>query len=146
MSKSAATRRIAAAVGDEIARLVADPAAPLPLADIAVLVRTNRQARLIKASLSERRIPSVLYGAGNIFDTPEAGEILQVLTGMLEHRREERFRAALVTDMLGVSAAEIDCAAASEHHLGKPAGTLPGVCRRVEPLRIHAYDAVVDGP
>ena len=117
VSKSDATRRIAAAVGDEIARLVAATAAPLPLADIAVLVRTNRQSRLIKESLSERRIPSVLYGAGNIFDTPEAGEILQVLTGVLEHRREERFRAALVTDMLGVSAAEIDRAAASEHQL-----------------------------
>ncbi len=117
VSKSDATRRIAAAVGNEIARLVAATAAPLPLADIAVLVRTNRQARLMKASLSERRIPSVLYGAGNIFDTPEAGEILQVLTGVLEHRREERFRAALVTDMLGVSAAEIDHAAQSEHQL-----------------------------
>lgn len=117
MSKGDATRRIAAAVGDEIARLVAATAAPLPLADIAVLVRTNRQARLIKESLSERRIPSVLYGAGNIFDSPEAGEILQVLRGVLENGREERFRAALVTDMLGVSAAEIDLAAVSEDRL-----------------------------
>ncbi|MGB5620007.1 MAG: UvrD-helicase domain-containing protein, partial [Desulfobacterales bacterium] len=117
VSKSDATRQIAAAVGNEIARLVAATASPLPLADIAVLVRTNRQARLIKESLSERRIPSVLYGAGNIFDTPEAWEILRVLTGVLEHRREERLRAALVTDMLGVSAAEIDHAAASEHQL-----------------------------
>ena len=117
VNKSDATRRIAAAVGDEIARLVAATAAPLPLADIAVLVRTNRQARLMKESLSVRRIPSVLYGAGNIFDTPEAWEILQVLTGVLEHHREERFRAALVTDMLGLSAAEIDRAAVSEHQL-----------------------------
>jgi exodeoxyribonuclease V beta subunit len=117
VNKSDATRRIAAAVGDEIARQVAATAAPLPLADIAVLVRTNRQARLMKESLSERRIPSVLYGAGNIFDTPEALEILQVLTGVLEHHREVRFRAALVTDMLGISAAEIDRAAVSEHQL-----------------------------
>jgi exodeoxyribonuclease V beta subunit len=117
VNKSDATRRIAAAVGDEIVRLVAATAAPLPLADIAVLVRTNRQARLMKESLSERRIPSVLYGAGNIFDTPEASEILQVLTGVLQHHREERFRAALVTDMLGVSAAEIDRAVVNEHQL-----------------------------
>lgn len=117
VNKSDATRRIAAAVGDEIARLVTATAAPPPLADIAVLVRTNRQAQLMKDSLSERRIPSVLYGAGNIFDTSEAGEILQVLTGVLEHLREERFRAALVTDMMGVSAAEIDRAAVSEHQL-----------------------------
>ena len=48
VNKSDATRRIAAAVGDEIARQVAATAAPLPLADIAVLVRTNRQARLMK--------------------------------------------------------------------------------------------------
>ena len=117
VNKSDATRRIAAAVGDEITRLVVATAAPLPLADIAVLVRTNRQARLMKECLSERRIPSVLYGAGNIFDTPEAWEILQVLTGVFEHHREERFRAALVTDMLGVSAAEIERAAVSEHQL-----------------------------
>ena len=117
VNKGDATRRIAAAVGDEIARLVAETAAPPPLADIAVLVRTNRQARLIKESLSERHIPSVLYGAGNIFDTPEAREIWRVLTGVLEHHREERFRAALATDMMGVSAAEIDRAAVSEHQL-----------------------------
>jgi exodeoxyribonuclease V beta subunit len=117
VNKSNATRRIAAAVGDEIARLVTATASPPPLADIAVLVRTNRQARLMKENLSERRIPSVLYGAGNIFDTHEARELLQVLTGVLEHHREERFRAALVTDMMGVSAAEIDRAAVSEHQL-----------------------------
>ncbi|MGW8186833.1 MAG: exodeoxyribonuclease V subunit beta, partial [Desulfobacterales bacterium] len=119
INKSDAIRRITAAVGDEIARLLAATAAPPPLADIAVLVRTNRQARLMKDSLSERRIPSVLYGAGNIFDTPEAREILLVLTGVLEHHREERFRAALVTDMMGVTAVEIDRAAVNEPELEK---------------------------
>ncbi|MFO7685171.1 MAG: exodeoxyribonuclease V subunit beta [Desulfobacterales bacterium] len=116
VAKGDATHRIAAAVGDEIARLVAT-SPTTPLADIAVLVRTNRQARLVKESLSARRIASVLYGAGNIFETPEAGELLQVLTGVLEHGLEERFRAALVTELLGVSAAEIDRAAANEHRL-----------------------------
>ncbi|MFZ0613392.1 MAG: UvrD-helicase domain-containing protein, partial [Desulfobacterales bacterium] len=117
VAKSAATHRIAAAVGDEIARLTTTGAAPLPPADIAVLVRTNRQARQVKESLARRRIPSVLYAAGNIFETPEAGEILRVLTGVLDHGREDRFRAALATDMLGVAAVEIDSAAAGERHL-----------------------------
>ncbi|MGB8427863.1 MAG: exodeoxyribonuclease V subunit beta [Desulfobacterales bacterium] len=117
VAKSAATHQIAAAVGDEIARLTTTGAVPLPPADIAVLVRTNRQARQVKESLARRRIPSVLYGAGNIFETPEAAEILQVLTGVLDHGREDRFRAALATDLLGVAAAEIDPAAASEDHL-----------------------------
>ncbi len=117
VAKGAATRRIAAAVGDEIARLTTTGTTPLPPADIAVLVRTNRQARQIKESLARRRIPSVLYGAGNIFETPEAAEILRVLTGVLDHGREDRFRAALATDMLGATAAEIDSGAASERHL-----------------------------
>jgi exodeoxyribonuclease V beta subunit len=63
---------------------------------------------MMKESLSKRRIPSVLYGAGNIFDTLEAGEIQQVLAGILENSRDERFRAALVTDMLGVRASDLD--------------------------------------
>lgn len=117
VSKSAATRLIAAAVGDEIVRLTTTGATPLPAADIAVLVRTNRQARQVKECLARRRIPSVLYGAGNVFDTPEAGEILRVLTGVLDHGREDRFRAALATDMLGVTATEIDSEVADERHL-----------------------------
>jgi exodeoxyribonuclease V beta subunit len=110
-SKTDAVRWITAAVGDEIVRLVTATTHRLKPEDIAVLVRTNRQARMMKDCLSYRRIPSVLYGAGNIFDTLEAGEVHRVLSGILEYSKDERFRAALATDMLGVRAIDLDTAA-----------------------------------
>ncbi len=108
INKTDAVRWIVAAVGDEILRLVRVAQRRTEPEDIAVLVRTNRQARMMKEALSNRRIPSVLYGAGNIFDTHEAGEIQQVLTGILDNSKDQRFRAALVTDMLGVRAIDLD--------------------------------------
>ncbi len=111
INKTDAVRWITGAVGDEIVRLVTAAAQRLKPEDIAVLVRTNRQARMMKNCLSDRRIPSVLYGAGNIFDTLEAEEVQRVLAGILETSKDERFRAALVTDMLGARAVDLDGAA-----------------------------------
>ena len=55
---------------------------PLREADIAVLVRTNREAQLMQEALSELKIPSVLYTTGNLFDTHEAMEMSRVLEGI----------------------------------------------------------------
>ncbi|MBU0988357.1 MAG: exodeoxyribonuclease V subunit beta [Proteobacteria bacterium] len=116
VSKTEAIPIIAAAVADEISRLIFPGSTRnsgtenkyVKAGDIAVLVRTNRQAQIIKKHLSARRIPSVLFSAGNIFHTQEALEMERILSSISEPADERRFRAALVTDITGVPGYELD--------------------------------------
>ena len=104
-------RLIAGAVAGEISRLLSLArqgranigAAPLQPGDMAVLVRENREARLVQEALHELAIPSVLHSAGNIFDSPEALEMERLLAGVAEPRSEKALGTALVTDIMGVS-------------------------------------------
>lgn len=76
--------------------------------DIAVLVRTNVEARLMQQALSAFNIPSVLYSTESLFDSHEAMEMERVLTAIAEPHTEKFIKAALATDMIGVSGEEID--------------------------------------
>jgi len=80
---------------------------PVCAADIAVLVRTNHEAAAVQAAFTALNIPSVLCNAGDIFDTHEAAEIARVLAALAEPRNDGRVRAALVSDMMGVSGEEL---------------------------------------
>ncbi len=120
MSKTEATRIIAAHVADEILHLIRGKARTRA-GDIAVLVRTNRQAQIVKSHLSLRGVPAVLYQAGNIFDSHEAMEVERVLASVSEPRNERLFRAALATEIMGVS--------------GEAMETVAGEDRVWEPLR-----------
>ncbi|MDO9586095.1 MAG: 3'-5' exonuclease, partial [Syntrophales bacterium] len=81
---------------------------PLEEADMAVLVRTNREARLVQEGLRRLRIPSVLHNAGNVFDTPEAEEMERIMAAVSAPEEEPIIRAALLTDILGVAVAEME--------------------------------------
>ncbi|MGD9334025.1 MAG: exodeoxyribonuclease V subunit beta, partial [Desulfobacterales bacterium] len=118
LNKTQAVPLIAKAVTDEISRLISpgsksrldDESNRINAGDIAVLVRTNRQAQIIKNSLLLKRIPSVLYDTGNIFHTREAREMERILSSISEPASDRRFKTALVTDILGVSGHKIDSA------------------------------------
>ena len=101
---------IANAVAGEIQRLTRAPRDPLPAGDIAVLVRTNAQAQVVKQHLSAAGIPAVVCSTGNIFDTHEAEEMQRVLASMADPSGIGRLKAALATDILGVHADEIAAA------------------------------------
>jgi exodeoxyribonuclease V beta subunit len=101
---------IANAVAGEIQRLTRAPRDPLAAGDIAVLVRTNAQAQLVKQRLSAAGIPAVVCSTGNIFDAPEAEEMQRVLTSMADPSDIGRLKAALVTDILGLHADDIAAA------------------------------------
>jgi len=62
--------------------------------DIAVLVRTHAQARMIQAELLRQHVPAVIAGAGSVFAT-EAATDWQCLLQALE-RPADRHRAAAV--------------------------------------------------
>ena len=106
ISKTAAVRLIADAVGAEISRLISD-STPVAPADIAVLVRTNDQAQLIKNILSNRSVPSVLYSTGNIFDSRESDQVQEILNGIADPANLAHLKAALTTDMLGMRADDL---------------------------------------
>jgi len=75
--------------------------------DIAVLVRTNDQASTMQEALRRRGIPSVLYSSESLFTSREAAELLTVLIAVAEPGSEEKIKAALVTDMMGISGNEL---------------------------------------
>ncbi len=115
LSREKAEAIIAAAVAGEIARLLALSRRgearlgerPLQPEHIAVLVRKHREARLIQEALRCRNIPAVLQKSGNIFDTQEAEELERVLRACARPEAEPLVRAALLTELLGVSLAEL---------------------------------------
>lgn len=106
MNKPPATRLIADAVGGEIRRLLSK-STPFEPGKIAVLVRTNDQAQLIKAVLTARGIPSVLYTSANIFDSREAMEIERILNGIAHPADTSYLKAALATEIMGTRAEEL---------------------------------------
>ncbi len=81
---------------------------PIKEQDIAVLVRTNREAVLMQHVLSELKVPSVLYTTGNLFDSREAYELLRILEGIAEPHDEKLIKAALTTDILGIQGEELE--------------------------------------
>ena len=103
---------VAGATANEIVRLlelgargeVAIEGEPLTGADIAVLVRTRDQGRLVAGALHERGVRSIEIDDGSVFDTREAEQIERLLWALAEPRREMRVRGALAGDLFGLDA------------------------------------------
>ena len=106
INKEDAVQLIARAVGAEISRLLAR-ATPVEPGDIAVLVRTNDQAQLIKRILSTINVPSVLYSTGNIFDSVESYEMEIILNGIVDPFDISKIKAAMATDIMGTRAEDL---------------------------------------
>ncbi len=76
---------------------------PIRENDIAVLVRENAEAHLMQKVLSEINIPGVLYTMEDLFASHEALEMERVLACLAAPEDERRLRAALVTDIMGMT-------------------------------------------
>jgi len=107
ISKKDAVPCIAAAVAEEILDLSSAGPQSVACEDIAVLVRSNRQAQIIKHILSEKGIPSVLHSTGNVFETREAAELETILTAISEPANVALLKAALVMDSIGVESEQL---------------------------------------
>ena len=70
---------------------------------IAVLVRSNSEARLVRDCLAALKVPCVLETDESVFDTLEAAELLQVLAAVAQPARGGLVWGALITSLLGVS-------------------------------------------
>jgi exodeoxyribonuclease V beta subunit len=114
--------RIAQCAADDIARLLnsgqrgeagfqsPDGAfRPLLPGDIAVLVRTGKESRIIRQALNRRNIPSVyLSDRDSVFDTGEAISIQSLLRACAAPEDASLLRAALAVDILGLPMAWLD--------------------------------------
>lgn len=101
-------RRVAADIRELLASGAEVDGRPIRARDIAVLSRTNRQAQQVQAALRELGIPGVVYGDSSVYDTTECEELERVLSAVAEPTSTYLLRAALTTEMLGVSARELE--------------------------------------
>lgn len=82
---------------------------PLRPADMAVLVRTGREAQAIRRALAERGVRSVyLSDRDSVLDTQEAQDMLRWLRACAEPDNDRLLRAALACTTLGLSWADLD--------------------------------------
>lgn len=109
INKPEAARRISQDLAGEISRLLnlggkgevkIGELAIFPQ-DIAVLVRTNREAQLVKEALASCNVSSVLQGTGDLFLSREAWEFERILEAAADPGSDRKIRSALATDMLG---------------------------------------------
>jgi exodeoxyribonuclease V beta subunit len=100
--------RIAADIRELLASNTEIDGRPIRARDIAVLSRTNRQAQQVQAALRELGIPGVVYGDSSVYDTTECEELERVLSAIAEPTSTSLLRAALTTEMLGVSGGELE--------------------------------------
>ena len=115
MAKGEATRRAATATAAEIASLLRLADAhrarlgdrDLEGSDIAVLVRSHRQGRLMGDALARLGVPSVQQAEDSVFASPEAEQLRRVLLAVAEPGRDDIVRAALGTELLGMPGEEL---------------------------------------
>jgi len=116
ITKTQARELISKAVADEISQLISLGRNNRALVnkkslreeDIAVLVRTHHEARIMQKALTYLTIPSVLCTTENLFDSHEALEMERVMAGISEPNNESLLKAALTNDMMGVTGEELD--------------------------------------
>jgi exodeoxyribonuclease V beta subunit len=72
--------------------------------DVAILCRTNDQARRMQRALRDLGVPCVLQSEASVFETPEASDLERVLGAIAEPGDSRAVRAALATPVLGLDA------------------------------------------
>lgn len=80
---------------------------PIRFSDIAILVRKNFEATLVQNILLKYNIKSVIRSNESVFQTQEAWELLHILEAVVNPIVTSAVKKALITSILGYSAAEI---------------------------------------
>ncbi|MDA3789288.1 MAG: exodeoxyribonuclease V subunit beta [Desulfobacula sp.] len=75
--------------------------------DIAVLVRTNKQAEQVQKALSDLNIPSYLSKTGSVFDSSQAIDLHDILWAVNNPDNKGYINAALCTSVFGFSSDKI---------------------------------------
>jgi len=121
LSVAEGREHIAADLAGDLARLLSSPATILTRrADasvatrsrvrpghVAVLVRTNRHAAVIRDALAGVGIPAVINGAGSVFATTTAREWLRLVEALERPTSSTRAASVALTSFLGWSAEQV---------------------------------------
>ncbi len=115
ISKDQAGRAAVAFCADTIAELLEQAASgraviaerALNTGDIAILVRTHREAEAMQAGLRRRGLNSVYFSQASVFATEEARQLALVLVALTDLADTALIRTCLATDLFGRSAQEI---------------------------------------
>ncbi len=83
---------------------------PIRPGHVAVLVRTHRNAALVREALDAAGIPAVINGAGSVFGTVPARDWLRLLEAIERPAASPRARSAALTPFLGWTAERVACA------------------------------------
>ncbi|MDT8335054.1 MAG: exodeoxyribonuclease V subunit beta [Desulfurivibrionaceae bacterium] len=81
---------------------------PLVAGDLAILVRTNHEARQVQESLGRAGIASGINSSESLFASREAVELRTVLHALVDAGDIRRVRAALATRIIGAEGALLD--------------------------------------
>lgn len=114
-NKAEAREAVAEAVAEDIVHLLhlADEGrvrrgdAPLAASDIAILVRTRRQAQIVSRALARRGVGCASLGGGSVWQSEEAEDLARLLSALVDPTQEGRLRAALATRLYGWRLSEI---------------------------------------
>ncbi|MCT8776490.1 exodeoxyribonuclease V subunit beta [Glaesserella parasuis] len=81
---------------------------PLEAKDITILVRSHKQASLIRAELLKRHIPSVFFSERNsVYETQEAQDLRFILSACLTPYRQSSLLSAIGTSLWGLTSTDI---------------------------------------
>lgn len=122
-AKGDAERLVSAAVADETARLLAGGKAgdvtlgsrPVVPGDIAVLVRSAAQGRIVREALLQRGINAVTAGRDNVYKSDEAQALALLLRGVVHCSDRTALRGALSSALLGHDYVDIDRIGNDQH-------------------------------
>ena len=80
---------------------------PVRPGDIAVLVQRHKDADLVRGALAAAGVPTVVNGAGSVFDTAAALDWLALLEAIEQPAAATRVRSAAMTSFLGWTADDV---------------------------------------
>ncbi|MDJ0765404.1 MAG: exodeoxyribonuclease V subunit beta [Myxococcota bacterium] len=98
---------VAADIAQLLSSRITIDSMPIAPTDVAVLTRTNHQARAMRDALGSIGIQGILLGSNNVFDAIEADQLATLLDAVLFWQQRQKVKAALATDIFGMSANEI---------------------------------------
>ena len=102
----AAVRAVVGEISGLIARSGDDQAALRP-SDIAVLVRSNLQAKIVQGALQDAGVPCIVKTLDSVYRSVAAGELLTLLRAVANPGHDADVTAALLTPSLGYTGVEV---------------------------------------
>jgi exodeoxyribonuclease V beta subunit len=106
IAKGWGNEQLPSLVAYEVVRLLQSGAMidgrPVLPRDLAVLCRTNLQARNTQTALARLRVPTVLDGDSSVFESEVAEELSRVLWAVAQPTHLRKLNAALASSLLGV--------------------------------------------